>query len=438
MKTDQTKRPIQGEIMVIEDNASDLKLMTDILKRAGYKVRPASDGELALRSVQAKQPDLILLDVNLPDINGVEVCRRLKADPGTRDIPIIFISAMDETDLKVKALEEGGADYVTKPFEPTEILAKIGSHLDMHRMRQQLAAKSEELIQELKEREEIEKELQKHRKRLEELVEERTAKLRNNQTKLRKAQEIARLGRWELDLITNRLTCSDGICSLFDFDCETFSSSPSLEAFLQFVHPGDRRLVKRAYRDSVENKSPYEIDHRLMMRDGSSRWVNMIGRTEYDGEGNPSRFIGIIQDITERKKADKELRELNDRLSTVFNNAPNILVLVNAEGRVEDINRRGVEFAGRGKDKLLGLLGGEVFNCLNSYDGEGCGQNMECAQCPVRTRVDLTFQTGNPISEEEGRMTFVLEGKETMRDPSYIHGPGQRERGRQGASFHNG
>ncbi len=137
------------DILVVEDNTSDLKFLSEILAKAGYRVRPASDGELALRSVRAKLPDLILLDVKLPGMSGVEVCRRLKADPGTRDVPVVFISALGETDLKVKALEAGGTDYVTKPIEPSEVLARINTHLKMHRLQRRLAVQSEELIAEI-------------------------------------------------------------------------------------------------------------------------------------------------------------------------------------------------------------------------------------------------------------------------------------------------
>ena len=177
MDTDNANQPPQGDILVVEDNTSHLKLILEILTNAGYRVRPASDGELALRSVAAKLPDLILLDVNLPDMNGVEVCRRLKADPETKDLPVIFISAEGETELKVKALRAGGTDYVTKPIEPTEILARINTHINMHRLHLRLAAQSEKLITEIEERKLLEEELIKYRYQLEDLVKERTAEL---------------------------------------------------------------------------------------------------------------------------------------------------------------------------------------------------------------------------------------------------------------------
>ncbi len=177
MNTDNANQAPQGDILIVEDNISHLKLLLEILTKAGYRVRPASDGELALRSVQVKLPDLILLDINLPGINGIEVCRRLKDNPVTKDLPVIFISALGETELKVKALEAGGTDYVTKPIEPSEILARISTHLKMHRLQRRLADQSEMLITEVGERKKAEKELTKHRDHLEELIEHRTIEL---------------------------------------------------------------------------------------------------------------------------------------------------------------------------------------------------------------------------------------------------------------------
>ena len=105
-----------------------------------------------------------------------------------------------------------------------------------------------------------------------------------------------------------------------------------------------------------------------------------------------------------------------DNLKAIFNNTPNILVLVNDETRVDMINHSGTSFLGKKEVDLVGLLGGEVFNCLNSFDGEGCGKNFECSQCPVRTKVMSTFQTEKPHFEEEGQMTFLSNEKEMSMD----------------------
>lgn len=177
MSSNSGHHPIHGDILVVDDNTSNLKFLVEVLTRAGYQVRAASDGELALRSIQAKPPELILLDIEMPGMNGIEVCRRLKADPATRDLPVIFLSAHRKTDMKVKALKEGGIDYVTKPIEPSEVLIRIDTHLNKSRLQQKLVIQSEELLKEIEERKQAETALQLARDQLEKRVQERTAEL---------------------------------------------------------------------------------------------------------------------------------------------------------------------------------------------------------------------------------------------------------------------
>jgi two-component sensor histidine kinase/FixJ family two-component response regulator len=168
---------IHGDILIVDDNTSNLKYLAELLTKAGYQVRPASDGELALRSVRAKSPELILLDIEMPGMDGIEVCHRLKADPATEDIPVIFLSAHRKTDIKVKALKEGGVDYVTKPIKTSEVLIRIDTHLNKSRLQKKLVAQSEELMKEIEERKRAEAALQQASDLLERRVQERTAEL---------------------------------------------------------------------------------------------------------------------------------------------------------------------------------------------------------------------------------------------------------------------
>lgn len=147
------------DILVVDDNPANLKLLADILTQAGYAVRPACDGELALRSVLSGVPALILLDHRMPGMSGLEVCRRLKADPRTRAVPVLFLSAVEETSLKVQAFEAGAVDYVTKPFEPAEVLARIHTHLRMDRLQRQLKARTAMLSAQMEERRRLEQEV---------------------------------------------------------------------------------------------------------------------------------------------------------------------------------------------------------------------------------------------------------------------------------------
>ena len=147
------------QILVVDDIPANLKLLADILANQDYKVRPASSGQLALRSVAVEMPDLILLDVKMPDMDGYEVCQLLKADEISRRIPVIFISALDEVSDKVKGFNVGGVDYITKPFQSAEVLARVNTHLTVWRLQRQLEEQNLQLQQEIAERTRTEIEL---------------------------------------------------------------------------------------------------------------------------------------------------------------------------------------------------------------------------------------------------------------------------------------
>jgi sigma-B regulation protein RsbU (phosphoserine phosphatase) len=139
----------RGTILIVDDTPANLTLLSQILAEQGYHVRPIPDGPLALAAVQADAPDLILLDIRMPDMDGYQVCEHLKADAQTRDIPIIFISALDATRDKVRAFHSGGVDYVTKPFQAAEVLARVETHLALRELQKQLLDANERMAQEL-------------------------------------------------------------------------------------------------------------------------------------------------------------------------------------------------------------------------------------------------------------------------------------------------
>ena len=135
----------QQEILVVDDTPDNLRLLSAILMRKHYEVRKALNSTQAIASVQASAPDLILLDIKMPQVNGYEVCTMLKEDATTRDIPIIFISALDDALDKVQAFAVGGADYITKPFQEDEVLARIENQLKIQHLQRQLKAQNQEL-----------------------------------------------------------------------------------------------------------------------------------------------------------------------------------------------------------------------------------------------------------------------------------------------------
>ncbi|OUL25484.1 hybrid sensor histidine kinase/response regulator [Nostoc sp. T09] len=142
----------KADILVIDDTPENLNLLSAMLTEQGYKVRSVTKGSTGLRGANAVPPDLILLDVNMPEMNGYEVCQQLKTSDRTSDIPVIFISALGDVLDKVKAFAVGGVDYITKPFQLEEVLARIENHLTICQLQKQLQAQNQQLQQEIRNR----------------------------------------------------------------------------------------------------------------------------------------------------------------------------------------------------------------------------------------------------------------------------------------------
>jgi len=132
------KKESTGTILLVDDTPTNLSVLIDYLNEFGFEMLIAVDGEGALTAAQAGQPDLILLDIMMPGMDGYETCKRLKADARTKDIPVIFISALSESIDKVKGFSSGGVDYITKPFQQNEVLARINTHLTLQKQKKEL------------------------------------------------------------------------------------------------------------------------------------------------------------------------------------------------------------------------------------------------------------------------------------------------------------
>ena len=155
----RTEHTSKGNILIVDDTPDNLRLLSTMLESQGYQVRKAINGQIALRGVIMAPPDLILLDINMPQMNGYEVCEKLKSVEQTSEIPVIFISALDQTLDKVKAFEMGGVDYITKPFQIKEVLARIENQLTIYRLQRQLKEKNQRLQAEITVRQRAEEEI---------------------------------------------------------------------------------------------------------------------------------------------------------------------------------------------------------------------------------------------------------------------------------------
>ncbi|MGK7918228.1 MAG: response regulator [Prochloraceae cyanobacterium] len=142
------KTPTQadkGDLLIVDDKIDNLRLLFTTLSQEGYEVRRVLSGKQALKAIEFEPPDLILLDIKMPDMDGYEVCSRLKQNQNTREIPVIFLSALSEAIDKVKAFEVGGADYITKPFQLSEVIARIENQLKVKRLQQKIQDQNQDL-----------------------------------------------------------------------------------------------------------------------------------------------------------------------------------------------------------------------------------------------------------------------------------------------------
>ncbi len=194
MTATQTK----GTVLIVDDTPANLHVLAQLLTDNGYRARPVPNGLHALVSIRSALPDLILLDIMMPDMDGYEVCSELKADEKTRSIPVIFISALGEVFDKVKAFSSGGVDYITKPFQEEEVIARVETHLTICRLQQDLQLKNDAL--------------EEANNTLEEKVEARTLALRTEIEQRKKNQqekdhlfELARQQSEQLRSMTNLL-----------------------------------------------------------------------------------------------------------------------------------------------------------------------------------------------------------------------------------------
>lgn len=251
-------------ILIADDNPNNLLVLSKILERAGYHVDQATTGTLAFEVAKAKVPDLILLDIMMPDLNGYDTCRCLKADVDTQDIPVIFLSALDDVVNKVKAFEVGGVDYITKPFRIEEVMARVKTHLNLRFAQAEIAHLNQSL---------------------EQRVHERTAELEKANTELQ--QEIAERRQAQAELLymathdsltglANRTVFIDKLCQVI----QQARSSDYRYAVL-FLDCDRFKFINDSFGHLIGDQLLIQVAKRLQTTLGSEVLVSRLGGDEF-------------------------------------------------------------------------------------------------------------------------------------------------------------
>lgn len=283
-------------VLIVDDNPANLGMLTSYLKEYGYKTPIARNGEIALQRARYIRPDIILLDVVMPGLDGFETCRRLKADQATCDIPIIFMTALDGTEDKLHGFEVGGVDYVTKPFQQEEVLARVASHVRIRELTQHLQQQTARLESAYAEIQRLNEQLTAENIRV-------SADLKESEQKYQTLVEDISDGYFVIEdgviVFANQVFCRMHGYALHEV--------PGKE-FAQFVHPESREEVAGVYRKTRQAMSlSHLFEYLRLTRDGRSLSTEMTAKTvRYE---NKLVDIGICRDITERVNMEHRVRE---------------------------------------------------------------------------------------------------------------------------------
>ena len=296
-------------VLNVDDNEPGLYAKTRILRRAGFTVLEAGNGTTALDLVASQSPDLVLLDVQLPDISGLDVCRRIKNDPATRRTPVLHISATHITEADQQVGMESGADiYLVEPIAPEELITVVRTLLRLRHTEAGLAASEE---------------------------------------RLRLATESAGLATWDVDTRTGSAVFSSHMFRMLGLPAD--HGPASLTMWTDRIHPDDVADTLQNFEAAQRNNLPFRHECRIIRaNDGAERWLAATGQFHLDETRERTRFIGVMLDITERRRADVERNDLLQR---------------------ESAARRAAEDAARLKDQFLATLSHELRTPMSAVLG---------------------------------------------------------------------
>ncbi|CAN7442474.1 two-component system response regulator [Duganella sp. LjRoot269] len=283
----------KGEVLIVEDTPASLKLLSDLLTEAGYYVRQAPNGELALWTAQSRPPELILLDIRMPGIDGFEVCRRLKASPELSQVPVIFLSAQHDTDDKVRGFALGAVDFIAKPFQAEEILARTDAHVKLGRAQQALAAERASLEQRVAERT---TELEALTRSLEKEIEQRRA----NEEFLRLASQVFEATQ-DAIVVTDREARIVATNPAFT-QISGYSAEEVVGQSVALLHAGDpdAKSFELMVRSMI--KTGHWSGEILARRKNGDIYPGLLSASVVkDDEGHVTNHVAVFMDITERK-----------------------------------------------------------------------------------------------------------------------------------------
>lgn len=341
MQQEESAKPL---ILVVDDDSVVVEVARWSIEQASMNATTAFDGESGLDAFDNDRPDLVLLDVSMPGMNGFETCAAIREHPRGRDIPVIIVTGLDDNASMLRAFESGATDFITKPLAPLVLQNRIRFTLRAFKAFDEL---------------------------------------RESQRQLASAQAVARLGSWELDIESRTFACSRELRRIFD--APHAGRLNSVEDLIACFPPDDRPTLEKQVSRVIETRKSWAGDHRLETSDMAEQFVHVTLEFREGRPGDQGTVFGTVQDITERKKTEAEIHRLAyfDRLTTLPNRrlfnkqlgravaraligGDSLALLLVDIDRLKRINETLGRSAG---DELLKVVADRIIHLVRSHDG---------------------------------------------------------------------
>jgi two-component system, NtrC family, sensor kinase len=287
----------ESSVLIVDDSPEHLRLLGAILKRGGLQARPITSGKLAIEAALADPPDLVLLDISMPEMSGLDVCRQLKQNPRLRDIPIIFISSLQGVDDKVEAFRAGGVDYICKPFQEQEVLERIRTQLRLRKLHVDLMIEEQEV----------------------------RSRLGESQLAFQAMFEQAAVGMAMVSPDGKMLRVNRRLCEIVGYTADEMARL----RFQDLTHPEDLAADVDSLRELRSGaKSSHLRQKRYFRKNGDIIWINLFVGAVRDAASHLECFVSVFEDITEAKEAESRLRESEEKYRCLFDSSRDALMML--------------------------------------------------------------------------------------------------------------
>ncbi len=326
--------PETATILIVDDTPDNLRVLIDLLEASGFETRVATNGRDAVRIADLVRPSVILLDILMPEMDGFETCTRIKAHPDTADIPVIFLSALADTENIVRGFEAGGVDYITKPFRREEVLARLRAHVTIRAQQRELTALNRRLNREVEQRKQT------------------SITLAESEERLNEAQSLSDMGSWQWDMAADETVWSQNMYRLLGYTPGEVTAS--MDGFKKHVHPDDLNKVSTIISTCIHKQNPFQVEYRFFRVDGEMRYARAVGEVACGIDAKPVQIHATFQDITEQKRQEKELKLVHERLDNILKYSPNVISIFDEQGRYLHINPAGQQMLALPEENILG------------------------------------------------------------------------------------